>query len=148
LGNLSGILMEVGRGPEARPLLERSINDARLCGLTTAFETLGLVDLARLDLLEAEWESSHALFSEALEQLRSLGDKTSEIESLKGIGFALLGLQRRRDARAAFFEMLDHALATTQTHSADVAKALSSIALAADEAHAPKPQGSTAPSSN
>ena len=99
MGSLSGVLMEVGRTDEARAILERFIEDARRSGLTV-FETLGLVDLARLDLLGAEYESSRAAFTEGLKQLRGVGNKTEEIESLKGLGYSLLGLRAaRRGAR-------------------------------------------------
>lgn len=52
------------------------------------------------------------------------------MESLHGLGLASLGLGQRDEARAAFAELLELALA----HSAYVAEALSGIALAADPA--------------
>ena len=58
------------------------------------------------------------------------------METLKGIGLASLGLGQRGEARAAFAEMLDLALAENRTHSVYVAGALSGIALAADPAAA------------
>jgi hypothetical protein len=67
-----------------------------------------------------------------LTQLRSRTNKYYEMESLQGLGLALLGLERRGEARAAFSEMLELALAATRTHSVYVAGALSGIALAAE----------------
>ena len=71
-----------------------------------------------------------------LTQLRSSDTRYYELEALKGLGFASLGLGQRREARAAFAEMLELARATTRTHSVYVAEVLSGIALAADSAAA------------
>ena len=54
------------------------------------------------------------------------------MESLKGFGLASLGLEQRVEARAAFSEMLELALAATGSHSSHLADALSCIALAAE----------------
>ncbi len=135
IGNLADILTRVGRTKEARSVLERFVREARRSGLMT-LETLGLADLGALDLIEHDYESSRAAYAAALTQLRSRGDKYWEMETLKGIGLASLGLGRRGEARAAFAEMLDLALAEKRTHSIYVAGALSGIALAADPAAA------------
>jgi hypothetical protein len=71
-----------------------------------------------------------------LTQLRSRADKYSELDMLRGLGLASLGLGQRGEARAAFAEMLELALAGTREHSAQIAGALSGIALAADPAAA------------
>jgi predicted ATPase/class 3 adenylate cyclase len=134
IGNLADILTRVGRTKEARSVLERFVREARRSGMT--LETLGLADLGALDLIEHDYESSRAAYAAALTQLRSRGDKYWEMETLKGIGLASLGLGERGEARAAFAEMLDLALAEKRTHSVYVAGALSGIALAADPAAA------------
>ncbi len=131
IGHLATILMSVDRAQEARPVYKRFIHEARRSGLE-GFETIGLADLGWLDLLEADYESSRAAYSAALTQLRSRGDKYYELESLRGLGLALLGLGRRLEARAALSEMLEVALAATRTHSVYVAEALSGIAFAAE----------------
>ena len=135
IGNLADILTRVGRTKEARSVLERFVREARRSGLMT-LETLGLADLGALDLIEHDYESSRAAYAAVLTQLRSRGDKYWEMETLKGIGLASLGLGQRGEARAAFTEMLDLALAEKRTHSVYVAGALSGIALAADPAAA------------
>jgi predicted ATPase/class 3 adenylate cyclase len=134
IGNLADILTRVGRTKEARSVLERFVREARRSGMS--LETLGLADLGALDLIEHDYESSRAAYAAALTQLRSRGDKYWEMETLKGIGLASLGLGQRGEARAAFAEMLDLALAEKRTHSVYVAGALSGIALAADPAAA------------
>ncbi len=134
IGNLADILTRVGRTKEARSVLERFVREARRSGMS--LETLGLADLGALDLIERDYESSRAAYAAALTQLRSRGDKYWEMETLKGIGLASLGLGQRGEARAAFAEMLDLALAEKRTHSVYVAGALSGIALAADPAAA------------
>jgi hypothetical protein len=97
-----------------------------------ALETTGLADLAWHNLADHEYESARAAYAAALTQLRSRTNKYYEMESLEGLGLALLGLGRRGEARAAFSEMLELALAATRTHSLYVAGALSGIALAAE----------------
>jgi tetratricopeptide (TPR) repeat protein len=128
IGILASILISVG-SEEARSVLERFVHEARRSGLAV-LESLGLADLGRLTLLEHDYESSRAAYTTALTQLRELGTKWAEMESLYGLGLASLGLGQRDEARAAFAELLELALA----HSAYVAEALSGIALAADPA--------------
>jgi predicted ATPase len=134
LRNLAIILTGVNRTKEARSVLERLVHEARRSGL--AFETLGLADLGWLDLLEHEYEAARAAYAAALTQLRSRADKYSELDALRGLGLASLGLGQRGEARAAFAEMLELALAGTREHSAQIAGALSGTALAADPAAA------------
>jgi tetratricopeptide (TPR) repeat protein len=135
IGNLGAVLAGVDRIAEARSQLERFVREARRSGLAT-FETLGLADLGELSLLEHDYDSARAAYSDALTQLRSRADKYYELETLRGLGLASLGLGHRDEARAAFAEMLELALAATRTHSAYVAGALSGIALAVDTAAA------------
>jgi predicted ATPase/class 3 adenylate cyclase len=131
IGNLATILAGVGRIKEARSVLERFVHQARSSGLMV-LETIGLADLGALNLIEHDYESSRAAYAAALKQLRSRADKYYELETLKGLGLASLGLGQRGEARAAFAEMLELALAATRTHSVYVAGALSGIALAAN----------------
>ena len=135
IGGFAGVLAGVNRTEEARSVLERFVHEARQSGLVT-LETLGLGDLGALNLIEHDYESARAAYAAALTQLRSRANKYYELEALKGLGLASLGLGSRGEARAAFGEMLDLALAATRTHSAYVAGALSGIALAADPAAA------------
>jgi predicted ATPase/class 3 adenylate cyclase len=135
IGLLATILMGVKRTEEARSVFERCVREARRSGLVSV-ETIGLADLGWLDLLEHDYKSSRAAYAAALTQLRSRGDKYYEPETLRGLGLASLGLGQRGEARAAFAEMLELALAATPTHSLYVAGALSGIALAADPAAA------------
>jgi predicted ATPase len=131
IGNLASILTSVGWAEEAQSVLERFVHEARRSGLAV-LESLGLADLGELTLVEHDYESSRAAYTTALTQLRGLGQKGAVMESLYGLGLASLGLGQRGEARAAFAELLELALA----HSAYVAEALSGIALAADPAAA------------
>jgi tetratricopeptide (TPR) repeat protein len=135
IGNLAGILMSVKRTEEARSVLERFVHEARRSGLVS-FETTGLADLGELNLLEHDYESSRTAYAAGLTQLRSRADKYYELEMLNGLGLASLGLGQLGEARAAFAELLELALAATRTHSAHIAEALSGIAFAADPAAA------------
>jgi hypothetical protein len=96
-------------------------------------ETLGLAGLGDLDLFEHDYEAARAAYAAASTQLRGRGEKAGELEWLRGLGLASLGLGQRGDARAAFAEMLELALAGTRTHSVYVAGALSGLALAAEQ---------------
>jgi hypothetical protein len=127
--------MGVNRNEEARSVLERSVHEARRSGLVS-METNGLADLGELDLLEHDYEAARAAYAAALTQLRSRAEKYNELETLRGLGLASLGLGQPVEARAAFAEMLELAVAATREHSAYVAGALSGIALAADPAAA------------
>jgi tetratricopeptide (TPR) repeat protein len=135
IGHLATILMGVGRNEEARSVFERCVREARRSGLVSV-EIVGLADLGWLDLLEHDYESSRSAYAAAMTQLRSRADKYYEMATLKGLGLASLGLGQRDEARAAFAELLELALAGTRTHSARIAGALSGIALAADPAAA------------
>jgi len=88
-------------------------------------------------MLARDYGSSRAAYTAALTEIRRLGHKGAEMESMEGLGLALLGLGQRGEARVAFAEMLELALAATGTHSADIARALSGIALAADPTTTP-----------
>jgi predicted ATPase/class 3 adenylate cyclase len=131
IGNLASILAGVKRGNEGRELLERFVQEARRAGLV-ALETIGLADLGAYNLVEHDYESARAAYAEVLTQLRSSATKYYELESLRGLGLAWLGLGQRVEARAAFFEMLELALAATASHSSYLAGALSCIAVAAE----------------
>ena len=131
IGNLATILLGLKRVDEARALLERFVHEARRSRLTV-LETLGLADLGAIDLAEHDYESARVAYAAVLTQLRSTARKYYEMESLKGLGLASLGLGRRVEARAAFSEMLELALAATASHSSYLAGALSCIALAAE----------------
>src|SRR5215208_174464 len=135
IGLLATVLMGVKRTEEARSAYERCVHEARRSGLVS-LETIGLADLGWLDLLDHDYKSSRAAYAAALTQLRSRGDRYYEPQTLRGLGLASLGLGQRDEARAAFTEMLELALAATRTHSLFVAEALSGIALAADPAAA------------
>ena len=101
-----------------------------------ALETIGLADLGWYKLVAHDYESARAAYAAVLTRLRSSASKYYEMESLRGLGLALLGLGQRVEARVAFSEMLDLALAATRTHSLYVAEALSSMALGAEPADA------------
>ena len=131
MGNLAGILAGVKRTDEARALLERFVHEARRSGLV-ALETIGLADLGEYKLVAHDYESARAAYAAVLTQLRSSANKYYEMESLRGFGLASLGLGQRVEARAAFSEMLELALAATGSHSSYLADALSCIALAAE----------------
>jgi predicted ATPase/class 3 adenylate cyclase len=146
MGSLADILAGVQRFDEARALNERCVQEARRTGLL-ALETLGLAELGRLNLVAHEYGSARAAYAAVLTRLRSSDTRYYELESLKGFGLASLGLGQRVEARAAFSEMLELALAATSSHSSYLADALSCIALAAEPdaaVHAARLRGAVA----
>ena len=146
MGNLAGILAGVKRTDEARSLLERFVHEARRSGLV-ALETIGLADLGEYKLVAHDYESAHAAYVAVLTRLRSSANKYYEMESLRGFGLASLGMGQRVEARAAFSEMLELALAATGSHSSYLADALSGAALAAEPdvaVHAARLRGAVA----
>ena len=107
---------------------------------------IGLADLGWLDLLEHDYESARAAYAAARTQLHG-ARQVPRAGGAEGLGLASLGLGQRDEARAAFAELLELALAGTQTYSAYVAGALSGIAPRRRRQPPPTaPPGSAAPS--
>lgn len=129
LGDLGVFLKGAGRTDDARATLREAAD---------AFSTLGdavneatvLANLAGHDLDRGEFESARVACELALARANELGHYQLATEAGLGLGYALLGLGRRAESRAAFITALDHALAADSTH--DAYRALTGIALAAD----------------
>lgn len=62
--------------------------------------------LAEFDLYEHEYEAARAALASALEAGRRFGDYRLDTRTLRDLGYALLGLERRSDARATFTNLL------------------------------------------
>jgi hypothetical protein len=91
-------------------------------------------NLAQFDLSEHNYESARVGLVAALEEARRLGSYGFEAETLRDLGYALLGLQRRLEARGAFSELLELATRDDSTASVQLLAGLAGITLTADPA--------------
>ena len=135
LGDLGQILTRVGRADEARLVVRSAVEEARRNDFLM-FVITGEAELGLLDLAEGDYVSARRVLMSGLEQTRRLGldHYPYELEVLRGIGFAQLGLGARREARASFLELLEAVLAANHGMHPDLVVAISAMALAADPA--------------
>jgi predicted ATPase len=131
LHDLGCLLAETGRNDEARAAFRQAVDEARSAGFAFV-ETFSILNLAKIDLVEHEYESARTAFASVLEQYGETDHYTVGTFAYWGLGVALLGLGQPRGARAAFAEMLDLVLAAAQTHALVLALAAAGIALAGD----------------
>jgi len=131
--NVGQILGEAGRTEEARALA----HEARDVFLQSQDEHRAAVEefiLGLYDVYEHRYESARTTLTSALNTIRRLGHDHDEAETLRYLGFALLGLGDRAEARVSFTEALELAASDNPTPTREFAEALGGIALAADPA--------------
>jgi predicted ATPase/class 3 adenylate cyclase/Flp pilus assembly protein TadD len=131
LSNLGLFLTGAGREEEARATLLEALDLFRRQGDPMGEAHVAL-RLANLDLYADDFENALVGFSTALDKSRKVGQPVVEAAAHGSRGQALLGLGRRREARAALREALDLAEASGSTPV--VGYGLGLIALAADAA--------------
>ena len=135
LNDVAVIFADVGHIEEARSLT-RECRDQCL----RIDDQLGVVyadtGLAQLDLDSHNYEAARAGLASALESTRRLTDYSLETEILRDLGYALLGLRRRGEARATFLELLDLAVRASPTPTLPLTDALDGIALATNASDA------------
>jgi predicted ATPase/class 3 adenylate cyclase len=131
--NVGQILGEAGRTEEARALA----HEARDVFLQNQDEHRAAVEefiLGLYDVYEHQYESARTTLTSALNTIRRLGHDHDEAETLRYLGFALLGLGDRAEARVSFAEALELAASDNPTPTREFVEALGGIALAADPA--------------
>jgi predicted ATPase/class 3 adenylate cyclase len=134
-GDAAIVFAWAGHSEKARAMFREVANEARRLGNEdTAVTNEG--NLAELDLDESNYEAAHTTLATAIESLRRLGDQRVEAVFLRSLGLALVGLERRREARETFARLLDFATREGSTLSLELTGALDGIALAADRADA------------
>ena len=110
-------LADAGHPTEAREMTAEArdgfIQTGKDVGIASASE-----NLAWLDLSQGDFESARAAFASTTETARSLGHTALEASSLRGLGLALLGLDRRDEAHSAFSRVFD-ARATARNIAGD-----------------------------
>jgi predicted ATPase/class 3 adenylate cyclase len=134
--DIGEILAEGGRTEEARAIA-RETREVFLQNHDEVFAAVCDFVLGRYDLYEHKYESAHETLVSALATIRRLGGHRGyEAETLRYLGFALLGLGRRADACASSTEALEIAFADNPAPTREVIDALGQVALTADSTDA------------
>lgn len=130
LHDLGGFQMAAGRSDEAREALRAAIDGARAIGYAT-LEVDGDIALAEMDLRARDFASAYHGFCSALARKRRIDPNTPE-RGLLGLGWAALGLDRRREARVAFGEVIELLVDAARTAHYEFALAIAGMAFAAE----------------
>ena len=130
LGDLATFQMDTGRDEEARHMLQEASKGFQAAG-DEANQAVTSMNLAFLELYVRDFEAAYIAAASVLEKVRGIGDGYRGIVARIALGFAALGLGRRREARESFAESLDLILAG-DTRSNALPDTLTGIALAAD----------------
>jgi predicted ATPase len=130
LHDLGGFQLAAGRREEAREALHAAIDGARAIGYAT-LEVDGAIALAEVDLRARDFASAYEGFRLALARKRRI-DPTTPERGLLGLGWAALGVDRRREARVAFGEVIELLVDTARTSHYEFALVIAGIAFAAE----------------
>ena len=133
LHDLGDALGMAGQTEEALATLRRAADESKQVGHALG-EMYSWFNIGYLELQEGNHEAAQSAFVRTTELNRRLEDRNIATRGLLGLGYAALGLERPRDARASFAEMLELALGSPNPLDADVAFAAYGIALSADPA--------------
>jgi predicted ATPase/class 3 adenylate cyclase len=127
----ANILGEAGHTDDARALM-REIRDEFRRTRDENGDAVATTTLAQFDLYDHDYEAARDALTSTLATARRLGRTYMEAEALRDLGYSLLGLGRRDEARAAFLELLDLATQDGLTVGGPLADSLDGIALTAD----------------
>jgi predicted ATPase/DNA-binding XRE family transcriptional regulator len=130
LHDLGGFQMAAGRVEEAREALRAAIDGARAIGYAT-LEVDGAIALAEMDLRTRDFASAYQGLHSALARKRRI-DPTTPERGLLGLGWAALGVDRRREARVAFGEVIELLVDAARTSHYEFALATAGMAFAAE----------------
>jgi hypothetical protein len=130
LHDLGGFQMAAGRTDEAREALRVAIDGARAIGYAT-LEVDGAIALAEMDLRARDFASAYQGFRSALARKRRI-DPTTPERGLLGLGWAALGVDRRREARIAFGEVIELLVVAARTSHYEFALAITGMAFSAE----------------
>jgi predicted ATPase len=134
LHDLGAFQRAAGRTEEAREALRAAIDGARAIGYAT-LEVDGAIALTEMDLFDRDFPSAYQGFRAAVARKRRIDPSVPE-RGLLGLGWAALGVDRRREARAAFGEVIDLLVDVARTSHFEFALAIAGVALAAEAAYA------------
>jgi predicted ATPase len=131
LGHVAFLELEMGRDLEARTKLVEANDLSRATGnVATALE--GTIWLANLELYTHDFEAARRLAVSVLDEVT--GDYLRTTRGLNALGLALVGLDRRREAREAFAQSLDLFVTSALTGGEGLlTEALAGIAYATEK---------------
>jgi len=129
--NAAAIFGEAGDTETARALY-REVLAAHHSTADGYGEAVAAASLAEYDLYEHDYQAAHDIFVSTLATARRVRSFFFETAVLCGLGYSLLGLTQRSEARAAFLELLDLALQDSPTPTLPLADAFDGIAVAAN----------------
>jgi predicted ATPase len=130
LHDLGGFQIAAGQTEEAREALRAAIDGARAIGYAT-LEVDGAIALAEIDLRARDFASAYQGFRSAVARKRRI-DPTTPERGLLGLGWAALGVDRRREARVAFGEVIELLVDAARTSHYEFALATAGMASAAE----------------
>lgn len=126
------VFMDAGLREEARTMFMEASDEARRLG-NALLVNLVENNACWLDLLERRYDAAEKMLRSVLEVERRHGRADWEADTVRGLGFALLGLGRRAEARAALMSSLE-ILAADPSPTVDLTATLRGIALATEPA--------------
>jgi predicted ATPase len=130
--NVGNVFAAAGMRDEARAIYTHVSDEARRVGDSLVI-ALADGNLLGFDLLERRYEAAEAGFAAVIDNMGRLGHPSFEAGFLRWRGFALLGLGRRGEARAAFMSSLE-ILATDPSPNFELTATVEGIALASEPA--------------
>jgi len=132
LGHAAFLELEMGRDLEARTKLVQANDLARATG-NVVYELEGTIWLANLELYTHDFEAARRLAISVLDKVT--GDYFRTTRGLNALGLALVGLDRRGEARDAFAHSLDLVVTSGMTGGEGLlTEALAGIAYATEKA--------------
>jgi predicted ATPase/class 3 adenylate cyclase len=126
------VFMDAGLREEARTMFMEASDEARRLG-DALLVNLVEHNACWLDLLERRYDAAEKMLRSVLAVERRHGRADWEADTVRGLGFALLGLGRRAEARAALMSSLE-ILAADPSPTLDLTATLRGIALATEPA--------------
>ena len=130
LYDLGSALGMAGRVEEARPILHEAADEARAMG-HIASEAFALYNLGEMELHEHDFDAARVALERALVLNDRLGDTGFATWSRVALALALVGLDRRRDARRVLRELLDLLQEGNEPLATDLGATISAMAFAA-----------------
>ncbi len=123
--------LETGRDLDARTKLLEAVEGFRAAG-DVANELESNIQLATLEVYAHDFEAARRLATSVLDKVT--GDYYRTTRGLNALGLALVGLDRRGEAREAFAQSLDLVVMSGMTGEGHLAETLAGIAYATEKA--------------
>jgi predicted ATPase len=131
LDTVAYLELETGRDLDARTKLLEAVEGFRAAG-DVANELELHIQLATLELYAHDFEAARRLATSVLDKV--IGDHYRTTRGLNALGLALVGLDRRGEAREAFAQSLDLVVMSGMTGEGHLAETLAGIAYGTEKA--------------